>query len=228
MTRQLYIVPEHEFEAVHGLPEKLPADEHIRWQGSPDWKTLAIKAFHVRKLAIYFAAILALRGAFALNDGASTVEAAVSVLGLLPLALIALGLIALLAWLTARTAVYTITNQRVVMRIGIVLSVTFNLPFRALDQVGVKRFQNGAGDMPLVIGSADKIAYLHLWPHARPWRFARAEPMLRSIPNVANVANILSEAMAEASGGIAIPVAVTPATTTDVSRQTNPAMVNAL
>ena len=45
MSKQLFIVPEHEFEPVHGLPEKLPAGEKILWQGSPDWKTLANEAF---------------------------------------------------------------------------------------------------------------------------------------------------------------------------------------
>jgi Bacterial PH domain len=211
MTRQLFIVPEHEFEASHGLPEALPAGEEIRWQGAPHWQTLAIEAFHVRKLAIYFGVILALRGTFAIADGAGASEATISVLGLMPLAAVALALLGLIAWLTARTAVYTITNQRVVMRIGIVLSVTFNLPFKSLDAVGIKQFRNGTGDLPLTIGSRDSIAYLHLWPHARPWRFAKAEPMLRSISNVTEVANILTKAMAEATGGVALPVAFTTA-----------------
>jgi Bacterial PH domain len=224
MSRQLYVVPEHEFEATLGLPEKLPADEYIRWQGSPDWKTLAIEAFHVRKLAIYFVCLLMLRAVFALYDGASVADTAISVLGLVPLALIALGAVCFLAWLTARTAVYTITNQRVVMRIGIVLSVTFNLPFASLNNVGIKRFRNGAGDLPLTIGTNDKIAYLHLWPHARPWRFANTEPMMRSVFDVANVANILSTAMAEASGGTAIPV---PANSTDTKPNPKPNNINA-
>ena len=40
----------------------------------------------------------------------------------------------MLAWLTSRNTVYTITNKRVVMRIGIVLSVTFNLPLRVIGE----------------------------------------------------------------------------------------------
>ncbi len=206
MSRKLYVVPEHEFEAAHGLPEALPAGESIRWQGSPDWRTLAVEAFHLRKLAVYFTVILALRATFALSDGNSLIDTTISVLGLLPLALIALSLISLLAWLTARATVYTITNQRLVMRVGIVLSVTFNLPFRSLDGVGIKRFRNGAGDLTLTIGTQDHIAYLHLWPHARPWRFAKVEPMLRSIANIAEVANVLTHTIAEASGGVATPV----------------------
>ena len=51
---------EHEFEAAPGLPEALPAGEHILWQGSPDWKLLAVDAFHVKRLAIYFSLMIAL------------------------------------------------------------------------------------------------------------------------------------------------------------------------
>ncbi len=203
MTRPLYVVPEHEFEAVPGLPEPLPAGEEIRWQGAPRWQTLAIEAFHVRKLSVYFAAILLLRVVLVVADGGNAADAVLSALFLLPLAAIAIGLLSLLAWLTARNTLYTITNERLIMRIGIVLSVTFNLPFRSLDQAGMKVFANGAGDIAIAIGTADRIAYVHLWPHARPWRYARPEPMLRAIPDVKHVAAVLAHNMALASGGIA-------------------------
>ena len=49
---------EHEWEAEPGLPEALPADEHILWQGRPDWAALAVHAFHVRKVALYFALMM--------------------------------------------------------------------------------------------------------------------------------------------------------------------------
>ena len=52
---------EHEFEPERGLPEQLPAGEQLLWQGSPEWKRLAQRAFHVRKLVVYFAALIALR-----------------------------------------------------------------------------------------------------------------------------------------------------------------------
>ena len=52
---------EYEFEAAPGLPEKLPEGEHIIWQGAPDWKQLALQAFHVRIVSIYFALMLAIQ-----------------------------------------------------------------------------------------------------------------------------------------------------------------------
>jgi hypothetical protein len=228
MSKQLFIVPEHEFEPVHGLPEKLPAGEKILWQGSPDWKTLANEAFHVRKLIIYFAIILSLRGVFSVADGRAFGETLLSIVMLAPLALISVSLMAWMAWLTARTTMYTITNQRIVMRIGIVLSVTFNLPFKALDGVRFRQFSNGAGDLPLTIGTKDRIAYLHLWPHARPWRFKKPEPMLRSIPEVATVANILTTAIIEASGGSAVTVGNTTGIKQLTPLQSNQAWASAV
>jgi hypothetical protein len=219
MSREVYIVPEHEFEAAPGLPEPLPKGEALLWQGSPEWKTLAVNAFHIRKLTVYFAIILALRVVFALSEGSNLAEVAISIAILAPIAGLSIGLMAFMAWLTARSTMYTITDQRIVMRIGIVLSVTFNLPFKSLDRVGLKRFANGTGDLVLAIGANDHIAYLHLWPHARPWKFAKPEPMLRSIANVVAVANTLSQAMKAASGGVAIAVGEQHFPTTDTTEQ---------
>ena len=50
---------EYETEPVRGLPERLPAGETILWQGAPRWGALARRAFHVRKIALYFAILLA-------------------------------------------------------------------------------------------------------------------------------------------------------------------------
>lgn len=200
---KIHAGPEHEFEAQYGLPEALPGNEKVLWQGSPQWWSLAVGAFHLRKLAIYFALLLALRMSFAIADGASGGTALLSAGILLPLALFALGLLTLIAWLSARTAVYTITNKRVVMRIGVVLSVTFNLPFARIESAALKCLPDGSGDIPLALARSDRIAYLHMWPHARPWRLAKPEPMLRSVPDAAHVAELLSKAMAEATGGVA-------------------------
>ncbi len=69
------------------------------------------------------------------------------------------------------------------MRIGIVLTLTLNLPFRVIESAGLRTYADGTGDIPLSLAGKEKIAIIHLWPHARPWRFARPEPMLRAIPD---------------------------------------------
>ncbi len=217
------VAEEHEFEAAHGLPESLPQGEHILWQGSPDWRTLAIEAFHLRKLAIYFAVILGLRGANVLFEGGTAWAALESVLWLTPLVIAALAMFAAIAWLTARTSVYTITNRRLVMRVGIVLSVTFNIPFLLIQSAGLRSLRNGAGDIPISLASTDQIAYFQLWPHARPWRLKRTEPMLRAVPAAANVAALLAQALvaaAEAAPSPSSRIANADQTHSSVSQRT--------
>ncbi len=186
---------EHEFEAAVGLPELLPAGEKIIWQGSPDWRTLAVQIMHVRTLSIYFAAMLLWRASTLKYDGASWFAVAQSMALLLPLALVALGLLIGFAWLTSKTSVYTVTNRRVVMRIGIVLTVTFNLPHRLIESVSLRPFAKGTADIALLLVPTDNIAYGNLWPHARPWRLRRTEPMLRAVPDGAKVGELLASAM---------------------------------
>ena len=192
--------------AVKELPEALPQGERILWQGGPQWRSLLRRAFHGRKLVFYFAAALGLRGSSELWSGGTPVEALVAMLWLLPVALLGLGLVALLAWLTARASWYTITDRRVVMRIGIVLEITFNFPFKVIDNAGLRLHADGTGDIPLQFMPGEQIAYMHLWPHARPWRFRRTEPMLRCVADGAKVAELLAGAIAAQTGGAALPI----------------------
>ncbi len=192
--------PEHEFEAAHGLPQALPANERMLWQGSPDWHLMARDAMHVRLLAIYFGVLLAWRAATVLSNGGSALEAVQAVLWLLPVAVLALAVLALMAWLIARTSVYSITDKRVVMRIGVVLSITFNLPYPKIESAGLRSRADGSGDVTLLLDDADRIAYVHLWPHARPWQVKRTQPMLRALKDARGVAAILSAALADSAG----------------------------
>ena len=187
-----------------GLPERLPDGERLLWQGAPDWRLLARRAFHVRGLAVYFGVIVALCAVLSVNGGASVVETAASTLRLTLLALVPLGLAMLYAWLVSRATVYTITSQRVVLHIGLALPVTINIPFRMIDAAGLDARADGSGDMCLLLQPGDRLAYLVLWPHARPWRFARSEPMLRALPDAAQVGQLLARALA-ASAGAPVP-----------------------
>lgn len=191
---------EHEFEPEYGLPEPLPAGERVLWQGSPDWRVLARRVFHARTLVLYFLAILAIRAAVVTMNGGTAAEALRAVAMLSPLAALAIGVAVGMALLCARTTVYTITDKRVTMRIGIVLNLTFNLPLSRLATAGLRDTGRGTGDIPLALAGTDRIAYLHLWPHARPWRIAQPEPMLRCVPEAARVARVLAQAWTQAQG----------------------------
>lgn len=179
---------EHEFEAAPGLPEPLPPGETLLWQGAPDWRLLAAQAFHVPALVGYFAALLLLRAGLLLGQGAPAAELARSSAALAALAAVAVGLAALLAWLSARTTIYTLTDRRLVMRVGIVLSVTLNLPLACIERAALRTGRGRSGDIAILLEPHSRIAWLQLWPHVRPWRLARAEPALRALPDAAGVA----------------------------------------
>ncbi|MEJ8848843.1 photosynthetic complex putative assembly protein PuhB [Variovorax rhizosphaerae] len=214
---------DHDFEPVFGLPEHLPRSERMLWQGSPDWKRMTLSAMHIRGLGVYFAVLILWRGANVMSSGGSVTDALVSMLWLMPLAALALATIGVLGWLSARTAVYTITDHRVVMRVGIVLTITYNLPFSAIDAASLHADAHGAGDIALALHGSDRIAFVHLWPHVRPWRVARTEPMLRALPNARGVATLLGAALA-GSAGMALPAAVRSATQPAVpAHENNPA-----
>jgi hypothetical protein len=191
---------EHEFEPVRGLPELLPSGEQMLWQGSPDWRTLARRAFHVRKLVVYFALLAVLRVAVVASGPSTAGGLLVSALWMLLLGATAVGLMTLMAWLSARATVYTVTDKRVVMRIGIVLTLTFNIPFKRIAAAGLHLNANGTGDLPLTLSGSDRIAWLNLWPHARAWHVAQPQPMLRCVPQAADVALLLAQAWSRSTG----------------------------
>lgn len=188
---------EHEFEAAHGLPEALPAGETLLWQGRPDAVLLARQALHLDLLLLYFGALLAWRGIGSGYDGDSLGQTLLALVGMLPPIVLALGLIGSLAWLMARSTVYTITDRRVVMRVGVVLSITFNLPFAQIASAGFRARGRG-GDIVLSLAGSDRIAYLHLWPHVRPWQLRHTQPMLRALADGPAVAQLLAGALAKA------------------------------
>ncbi len=185
---------EHEIEPQHGLPEALPSGERLLWQGSPQRRRIALDVFHLRAVAVYFVLLLGLRFALVQYDTGSVAQALVSTSWAAACFAIGLGLLWLLADLTARTTVYTITDRRVVMRIGIVLSLTFNLPYQRIACAQIRRRADGSGDLVLELLTEDKIAYAHLWPHARPWRLAHPQPMLRALAAVDEPAALLTDA----------------------------------
>jgi hypothetical protein len=183
---------EHEFEAAPGLPEQLPADERLLWQGAPQWRLVALHVFHVRTLAWYFAAMMVLQATYLLGEPERNLFKPLLLSFLL--SVISLGILSLMAWLTASTAMYTLTNKRVVMRIGIVLTLTFNLPLRMLAGASIKPIPDGTGDIALKLAGNDHIAWLNLWPHARPWALRHPEPSLRCIANVGVVGERIVQA----------------------------------
>lgn len=186
---------DYDFEPVRGLPALLPAGETLVWQGHPQWRSLAARAFHLRKVVVYFGLLAAWSVASSWGDGDSLGRALSSIVWVVPMGLAAVVPLGLLAWLAARTTVYSITSKRIVMRIGIALPITINIPFRSIDSIGLKRHGDGEGDIPASLTTGYRLAYLVLWPHARPWYVRSPQPMLRSVPDAERVARLLVEAI---------------------------------
>jgi len=204
---------EHDNEPIRGLPGYLPEGEHILWQGAPDWRVLARTALHVRWVGGYFVALAAWALASGVAGGESLGTVATGVGLTLAVGAVAVGLLTGYAWLAARSTVYTMTNKRFVLRHGVALSKCFNIPYRTIATARLKLASDGHGDIPLALADGAKIAYPHLWPHARPWRFVSPEPMMRALPDAAAVAERLSHQLQLASERPFVAEAVQPAPT---------------
>ena len=186
-------------ERIDGIDAPLPPGEHVRWQGSPAWRALAWRAFHGRTVVAYFG-LLTLWQLGAAAVGSKSIQAALGTIVLLTaMAIISLGCSALLAWVTAKHALYAITDRRVVLRIGAIVPSIINIPFRMVDAVAVKRYGKDLGDLAIGLTGTDRIAFFQLWPHVRPWRVTQPHPMLRAIAEPLVVGQILRDAAAAAN-----------------------------
>lgn len=204
------------FEPVPGLPEPLPPGEKVLWRGAPDWRAIARGVFHIRLVALYFALMIGWQVVTALYDGQPFMEAAMGVLWMSALAGMGCGILVLLAWATARTTVYTLTDERLVMRIGVALPVTLNIPFSKVSAASAKFAPDGTGNVSFELTDDERISYAVLWPHARPVRMKRAEPTLRCIPDAERVAKMAARALATSASrpgsrqNVQVPVNVRP------------------
>lgn len=176
---------EYDHEPVRGLPEELPEGEYIIWQDAPDWKRMVASALHVRLALLYFAII----GAVALLQGNFGTAGMMVIF-----ALAVTGFFALYAYGVSRTCVYTLTNKRVVMRVGVALNKCINIPLSEIETANLKLTGGGAGNVVLALKGMPRMGYTMLWPHARSLRMVRPQPMLRAIPDAENVARLLFEA----------------------------------
>jgi Bacterial PH domain len=190
------------------LPADIPAGEHVLWHSRPQWVSLLRRAFYGDAVALYFAAMTIVNFIWSYSEGGLP-AGGLSALKTLGAAVLALGLLAVLAWLCARTSFYLITNKRVVMKVGIALPIFFNLPFSSIETAAVRLFDDGTGDIPLGLSASQRIGYIHLWPHARAFRLSRPEPAFRSISDAKDVAETLSLALIKACNERNVAIAVT-------------------
>lgn len=211
----------YEYEPTPGLPEVLPEDEYVVWQGSPSTWGMAVDVFHIRKAMLYFSVFVVLRGlAHGDNGLAGALWAALQVV---PLAALGLAILGSLAWVHARSTLYTITNRRVVFRHGVAIQMMVNLPFEALTDASF-RSRGAWGDLPMRFRGEYGPSYAHLWPHVRPWRWQHPEPAMRAVPNIEVVAQQLAKVVKSHQGA---SEKAAPTTASAPVRSPEPQWVNA-
>ncbi|WP_299868442.1 photosynthetic complex putative assembly protein PuhB [uncultured Roseobacter sp.] len=182
-----------EIEPVEGLPEEPPRGEQILWQGRPDWWQLSIEALSLKWVAGYFA-LLAIWRFLSSVDLMPLGRAIGSAVPFVLLGLVVCGLLMLVAYVQARATVYTVTDARVVMRIGAALTITLNLPYTQVGNAMLDLRKGGTGTIALETIGETRLSYLVCWPHVRPWHIKHTQPALRCIPEAEKVARLLAEA----------------------------------
>ena len=181
------------FEPVRGLPEALPQDEYILWQGAPNPLRLAKDAWGLNWVLGYFAALAAIRVVVVSPDMSLTAAMAQGIPFLVAGAIVALLLIGI-ATVQARSTVYTLTNKRACMRIGAALTMTLNLPYVCIGNAQAAVRNSGLGTITFELIGDTRLSYLMTWPHVRPWKMRRTQPAFRAIPDAQRVAAIFAEA----------------------------------
>jgi hypothetical protein len=179
------------FESIPGLPEHLPRDEQMLWQGRPEWWALTKQALGFWWVTVYFA-LLGLWRFATISDQLPLTEA---LLGLVPLAVfwavVALVLV-VIGRVQARATVYTVTNRRVVMRIGAALTITLNVPHSQIANAEAAIRKDGTGTIAFETLGKTRINYVVAWPHVKPWHF-KTRLALRCIPDAKHVAALIAE-----------------------------------
>jgi hypothetical protein len=180
---------------IRGVPYPLPDGETLLWEGAPQARPVAMHVFRLPWFAAYLVAMILLWLAETeLAFGSSAFFGALAVR--VALSATVMAIIAGLSITIARTSWYAITNRRLVLRLGMVLPMTLNIPFTVLESAGVGVFRDGTGQLVLRLIKAQRIAYIALWPHCRAFRITHPEPVLRGLAEPQAVARILADAVA--------------------------------
>lgn len=163
-------------------------DEQVLWKGRPQLGLLARSAFHVHTLGAYMAGLVVVALVLGKTDAAI-------VAGVLGTALVAI--LYLLAWASARSTLYILTDSRLIMRIGIAIETRVNLPLKQITAAHLAlQGKRGHGDIAFELAGERLLGTVLLWPHVRPFRYARPQPMLRAVPDAAALAQTIAETRA--------------------------------
>lgn len=161
-------------------------DEQVLWKGRPQLGLLARHAFHTRTLGAYMAALVVI----ALMLGKTEAAVVAGVMGVMLIAILYV-----LAWASARSTLYILTDTRLIMRIGIAIETRINIPLKQITAAHLALLgKRGDGEIAFELAGERLLGTLLLWPHVRPWHYAMPQPMLRAVPDAAALAQMIAEA----------------------------------
>lgn len=179
----------------------LAPGESAIWRGKPSFRRIARDALHLRAAAAYFALLFALDAYQAWAKGLSTAQAVHDSAPLAMITGLALSILTVIAWLIGRSTRYTITDRRVILQYGIAMPATLAIPLSLIAGTAVAANADGSADIVLTLMAGNRMPYLKLWPHARPWYLSAPQPMLRGVPGGGAVAALLTRALQTADQG---------------------------
>lgn len=163
-------------------------EEKVLWKGRPSLGLLARSAFHAHKAGAYMGAL----SVIALVTGNTNAALVAAGLGVVLVALLYV-----LAWATARSTLYILTDARLIMRIGVAIETRINVPLKQVKAAHLRPRGKGHGDIAFEVHGERLLSTLLLWPHVRPYQYKMPQPMLRAVPEVAHVAQLVAAARAQ-------------------------------
>lgn len=182
---------------IRGVNEALPPGKRVLWEGAPDAQALARHLFFVRPIAVYLS-LMVLWWVAVNYPQAATMGFWVT----LTTQLVLSGGVVLSAWLFARAiargTTYAITDRRLVLNFGVIFPLTINLPLHYVQGASARQFRDRTGQIAVQLNSKEKLAWIVLFPHVRPWRINNPEPLLRGLTDPAKVGEILRDAVMNA------------------------------
>lgn len=173
----------------------LAADEAIVWRGRPRFWPVARDVFHYRGVTAYFALLFALDAFQSWHKHLPVAKALHDTVPLVAITVVALGILAGLAFLTSRSTDYVVTSKRVILNYGLALPATLSLPYSKIGRAAVSINKDHTGDVALLLKAGNHMPYLKLWPLARAWHVTHPQPMLRCVPRAAFVGGLLTRAL---------------------------------
>lgn len=174
----------------------LEPGERILWQGRPDASSLRRYLLKGRWLAVYIGGLLAWKLALILWVRGLRPQEVFDAATLVLQGIVLVGITRYFAWALARATTYTVTDLRIVIRHGIALPGTVDIPLRALRSIAVRVHDDGTGDVALAVRDGGGIGFAKLWPYARGLELSHPIPMLRGVGDAAVLGTILSRRLA--------------------------------